>query len=95
VNLRLFAELGQQRALVSQYPWLRGTRVSLIVDNLFDSRLDVTNAAGETPIGYQPAYLDPLGRSVRITIASSSSKAAKSRASTASKAPEQAPWSRR
>jgi hypothetical protein len=68
VNLRLFAELGQQRALVSQYPWLRGTRVSLIVDNLFDSRLDVTNAAGETPIGYQPAYLDPLGRSVRISI---------------------------
>jgi hypothetical protein len=68
VNLRLFAELGQQRALVSKYPWLRGTRVSLVVDNLFDSRLDVTNAAGETPIGYQPAYLDPLGRSIRISI---------------------------
>jgi outer membrane cobalamin receptor len=68
VNLRLFAELGQQRALVSKYPWLRGTRVSLVVDNLFDNRLDVTNAAGETPIGYQAAYLDPLGRSVRISI---------------------------
>lgn len=68
VNLRLFAELSQQRALVRKYPWLRGTRVSLVVDNLFGNRLDVTNATGETPVGYQPAYLDPLGRSVRISI---------------------------
>jgi iron complex outermembrane recepter protein len=68
VNLRLFAELGQQRPLVRKYPWLRGTRVSLEVDNLFDSRLDVRNRAGEVPIGYQPAYLDPLGRAVRISV---------------------------
>ncbi len=68
VNLRLFAELGQQRSLVLKYPWLRGTRVSLVVDNLFDERLDVTNGAGETPLGYQPALLDPLGRSVRISV---------------------------
>nr|WP_295371419.1 TonB-dependent receptor [uncultured Sphingosinicella sp.] len=67
-NLRLFAELGQQRALVQRYPWLRGTRASLVVDNLFDQRLNVTNAAGETPLGYQPAFLDPLGRSVRVSI---------------------------
>jgi iron complex outermembrane recepter protein len=68
VNLRLFAELGQQRSLVRKHPWLRGTRVSLEVDNLFDSRLDVRNRAGEVPIGYQPAYLDPLGRAVRISV---------------------------
>ena len=68
VNLRLFAELGQQRSLVRKHPWLRGTRVSLSVNNLFNDRLNVTNAAGETPIGYQPAYLDPLGRSVQISI---------------------------
>ena len=68
VNLRLFAELGQQRSLVRKHRWLRGTRVSLSVNNLFNDRLNVTNAAGETPIGYQPAYLDPLGRSVQISI---------------------------
>jgi len=68
VNLRLFADLGAQRSLVRKAPWLRGTRVSLVVDNLFDSRLRVTDAAGATPISYSPAYLDPLGRSVRISI---------------------------
>jgi outer membrane cobalamin receptor len=68
INLRLFAELGQQRSLVQKYPWLRGTRVSLNVNNLFDSRLDVRNTAGEVPIGYQPGYLDPLGRSVTVSI---------------------------
>ena len=66
VNLRLFANLGQQRALVRQAPFLRGTRVSLEVDNLFDSRLDVRDPAGATPISYQPALLDPLGRVIRL-----------------------------
>ena len=68
VNLRLFADLGAQRALVSKARWLRGTRVSLVVDNLFNSRVRVRDAAGLTPISYQPDYLDPLGRSVRLSI---------------------------
>jgi hypothetical protein len=68
VNLRLFADLGRQRALAERFPWLRGTRVSLSVDNLFDARLGVRDATGATPLGYQPDYLDPLGRSVRITL---------------------------
>jgi iron complex outermembrane receptor protein len=68
VNLRLFADLGQQRSLVRDHPWLRGTRISLNIDNLFDSRIGVRDQAGLTPIGYQPAYLDPLGRSVRLSL---------------------------
>ncbi len=68
VNLRLFADLAQQRSLVRRIPLLRGTRVTLSIDNLFDSRLQVRDATGATPIGYQAAYLDPLGRSVRIGI---------------------------
>lgn len=68
VNLRLFADLGQQRALVRKHRWLRGTRVSLRVDNLFDSRIQVRDDTGATPLGYQPDYLDPLGRSVRIEV---------------------------
>ena len=68
VNLRLFADLGQQRSLVRSVPFLRGARVSLAIDNLFDGRLDVRDSAGLTPLGYQPDILDPLGRSVRITL---------------------------
>jgi hypothetical protein len=67
VNLRLFADLGRQRSLVRAVPFFRGSRVTLSVDNLFDERLDVRNAAGEVPLGYQPDLLDPLGRSIRLS----------------------------
>lgn len=68
VNLRLFADLGQQPSLVRKHRWLRGLRLSLSVDNLLNNRLDVRDASGATPLSYQPAYLDPLGRSVQLQI---------------------------
>lgn len=68
VNLRLFATLGPQFKFVRDNRWLVGTRVTLSVDNLFDSRLRVTDAGGLTPIGYQGALLDPLGRTVRVSL---------------------------
>jgi hypothetical protein len=68
VNLRLFADLGQQRSLVRRARWLRGARVSLSVENLLDSRIDVRDETGVTPLSYQGAYLDPLGRSVRVSL---------------------------
>lgn len=67
VNLRLFANLGQQRKLVREIPFLRGSRVTLAIDNLFDSRPEVRDETGVTPLSYQPFYLDPLGRSVRLS----------------------------
>lgn len=67
VNLRLFADLGQQQGLVRAMPFFRGSRLTLAVDNLFDQRLDVRDAAGVTPLGYQPDLLDPLGRSIRLS----------------------------
>ncbi|HEY7810760.1 MAG TPA: TonB-dependent receptor [Allosphingosinicella sp.] len=68
VNLRLFANLGQQQKLVRDVPFLRGSRVTLSIDNLFNSRPGVRDASGITPLGYQPNLLDPLGRSVRISL---------------------------
>lgn len=68
VNLRLFATLGPQFKFVRENRWLAGTRVTLSVDNIFDSRLKVTDASGGTPLSYQPALLDPLGRTVRISV---------------------------
>jgi outer membrane receptor protein involved in Fe transport len=43
-------------------------RVSLSVTNLFNRRQRVTDQTGEVPIGFQPAYLDPLGRTVRLSV---------------------------
>ncbi len=67
VGARLFVNLGEQPGLVRDHPWLRGSRVSLGVDNLFNARQRVTDAQGEVPFSYQPGYIDPLGRVVRIS----------------------------
>jgi hypothetical protein len=66
VNLRLFANLGQQQPLVGKWGFLRGASLTFSVTNLFDSRLQVRDVQGITPVRYQPAYLDSLGRSVRL-----------------------------
>lgn len=68
VNLRLFANLDQQEGLIERLPWLSDTRVSLSVNNVFDSRQRVTGADGLTPVSYQPDYLDPLGRTVMLSL---------------------------
>lgn len=68
VGLRLFATLGPQFKFVRDNRWLMGTRVTLSVDNVFDSRLQVTDATGGTPYSYQPTLLDPVGRTVRISV---------------------------
>ncbi|KKW92142.1 TonB-dependent receptor [Sphingobium chungbukense] len=67
VDLRLFANLGQMPSLVKRHPFLRGARVSIGIDNLFNQRRSVTDATGMTPVRYQPGYLDPLGRAVTIS----------------------------
>lgn len=66
VSFRLFDNLGQQRDLVRRHPWLRGSRVGLAITNLFDQRVQVTDATGSTPLSYQPDFLDPLGRTIRV-----------------------------
>ncbi|WP_196221689.1 TonB-dependent receptor [Sphingobium sp. CAP-1] len=66
-NLRIFANLGQMPKLVKNVPFLRGSRVSIGIDNIFNQRRDVTDATGATPLRYQPGYLDPLGRTVSIS----------------------------
>lgn len=67
-DLRLFANLGQRFDLVARHPWLRGTSVRFQIDNVFDSKPTVRDAFGAVPSGYQPDLLDPLGRTVSITI---------------------------
>ena len=68
VNLRLWADLGQRFDLIRKAPWLRSTRVSFGVDNLFDQKLNVRSRGGDTPINYQPDLIDPVGRRVEVSI---------------------------
>jgi len=48
--------------------WTAGTRVSLQFANLFDSRVRVRRSGGAVPDGLQPAYLEPLGRTVKLSL---------------------------
>lgn len=67
INLRLFANL-EQIANVPQgsHAFLKGARLSLAVDNLFDGQQKVTDATGQTPLRYQSGYLDPAGRVIKL-----------------------------
>jgi len=66
VNARLFADLTQRKSLIEREPWLKGARISFSVSNIFDQRISVHDLTGATPISFQPAYIDPLGRTFRI-----------------------------
>lgn len=67
-DLRLFANLGQRLDLVAKHPWLRGTSLRFQVSNIFDTKPRVRNSLGEVPLGYQSDLLDPLGRTVSLSI---------------------------
>lgn len=64
-SARLFVNLSQLPALVDS-DWARGARISIRIDNIFDARPRVRDAAGSTPLRYQAGYLDPVGRLIRI-----------------------------
>ena len=67
INLRLFADLGQQKALLQKAPFLKGSRVTLGLTNIFDAKIKVRDATGATPLSYQPDYIDPQGRVIRLS----------------------------
>jgi len=67
VNLRFFADLGQQKTLIEKAPFLKGARVTLGVVNIFDAKVKVRDANGATPLSYQPGYIDPQGRVIRLS----------------------------
>ncbi|MDR6834579.1 MULTISPECIES: ABC transporter ATP-binding protein [unclassified Sphingopyxis] len=65
-NLRFFADLNQQPKLIEKLPFLKGSRLRLSVDNLFDAQRKITDANGVVPLNYQPGYIDPLGRYIEL-----------------------------
>jgi len=65
LDTRLFVNL-QQRFLGKR--WARNARVTLALNNLFNRRQDIHNSTGATPQIYQPAFLDPYGRTVGISL---------------------------
>jgi outer membrane receptor protein involved in Fe transport len=68
VNFSLFANLGDRLDLVLKHPWLRDTQLRVGVENIFDAKQKVRDAAGGVPVNYQTDLLDPQGRTIRISL---------------------------
>ncbi|WP_322966044.1 TonB-dependent receptor domain-containing protein [Sphingomonas fuzhouensis] len=49
-------------------PWAKGLNVNVTVENLLNDRINVTDRNGNTPNRFQPAYIDPIGRSIRLGV---------------------------
>ena len=67
VDLRLFANLGENFDLVAKHPFFRGSSIRLDIQNVFNNRPKVRDANGMTPLSYQPDLLEPVGRTIGIT----------------------------
>lgn len=65
-DLRAFVDFGQQESLVKKAPFLKNSRLSFKVDNIFDAQQRVTDDNGRVPVRFSPAFLDPAGRFVEI-----------------------------
>jgi hypothetical protein len=66
-NFRVFANLGDAKAL-RDAGWSHGLRVVLAAENVFNEHQRVQDATGAIPMAYQSAYLDPLGRVIRLEL---------------------------
>jgi hypothetical protein len=64
-DLRAFAETAR---LFPGRDWAKGGRVTLSVRNLANTRQDVRDSRGNTPLSYQPAYRDAVGRTFEIEL---------------------------
>ncbi|OAG74695.1 TonB-dependent receptor [Gluconobacter japonicus] len=48
--------------------WAKNFRIMLSLDNISNTRIHVHNGMGVTPAGYQPAFMDPIGRTVGLSL---------------------------
>src|SRR5262249_22463413 len=66
-DFRLFTNL-EELPLTMQHSWAKGLRLYLSATNLFDTHQRVRDATGATPVGFEPGYVDPLGRVVSLSV---------------------------
>ena len=68
VNLSAFVEPDRLFDGMGKKGTIRGVKLSMDVDNLFDRYRRVTREDGTVPAGYYRNEIDPLGRTVRLTL---------------------------
>ncbi|WOE75888.1 TonB-dependent receptor domain-containing protein [Alterisphingorhabdus coralli] len=68
VNLRAFINFDSRPKWTENMPFLKGARLSVRINNLFDAQQNVRDALGNVPLRFQPGFVDPLGRFIEIDI---------------------------
>ena len=68
INTFLFVNLDQQARLVKAAPFLKGSRITLRVENILNDIVDVRAQNGNVPLGYQQGYIDPRGRVFELSV---------------------------
>jgi hypothetical protein len=67
MDMGLLADLGKMPGSKG-HPWAKGLRVSLAINNLLDTHQKVRDSTGATPTGFEPGYVDPLGRVSTLSV---------------------------
>ena len=68
INMFLFVNLDQQARVVKAVPFLKGSRITLRVENILNDIVDVRDQNGNVPLGYQQGYIDPRGRVFELSV---------------------------
>ena len=66
LDVRFWSDLG--RLFEKEDGVLEDLRLAFVIDNVFDGRRTVTDAAGNTPLSYQPFLIDPTGRYLGVDL---------------------------
>jgi len=67
VDVRLLIDLANQHWLTRMLPFLRGS-LNLSASNILGAHTKVRDATGMVPAAYESSYLNPTGRTFRITL---------------------------
>ena len=68
LNARLFINFDNRKSLIKRVPLLKGTRLSLRIDNLTNAIRDVRDSNGMVPFSFLPGFVDPRGRFVEVSL---------------------------
>jgi iron complex outermembrane recepter protein len=66
LNMRFFLNFDQRKSWIAALPFLKGSRFTFKVDNIFDTAQKITDGTGAIPLRYQGPFQDPVGRYVEI-----------------------------
>lgn len=67
LNLRVFMNFDNRGNLTEKVPFLKGSRLSFKIDNIFNDIQEVRDNSGMIPLRYQSGLMDPVGRYVELS----------------------------